>query len=165
MKNYSNFYKKITAPVQSSPLLMNILKLSYYILPPVTAIIYFILTAWLFINKDYKTLFKVVVIPFITFMFVTVFRKIVNKKRPYTAEDITPLICRDKKGESFPSRHTASLAIISMAGIYCNLTLGIILWIMTIIQGLVRILCGVHYPKDIIAGIIISILFGMLFFL
>lgn len=163
--NYNDFYLKITKPFKEHITLLKVLKVLYYIVPVITALIYFYIIIATYFTRDIYACIKTILIPFVTFVAVTIFRKIVNSDRPYTRDNITPLIPRDKGGESFPSRHTASLGIIAMAGLYYNIWLGAVLWCMTVIQGFVRIICGVHYPKDIISGIIISILCGLLFFI
>lgn len=163
--NYNDFYLKITKPFKKHAVLLKILKILYYTIPIITALTYFYIILTTYISGNLHECIKTILIPFVTFVAVTIFRKIVNSERPYTRDNITPLISRDKGGESFPSRHTASLGIIAMAGLYYNIWLGIILWCMTIIQGIVRIICGVHYPEDIISGIIISLLSGLSFFI
>ena len=163
--NYNDFYQKISKPFRQNNSLLMLLKILYYIIPAITAIIYLYIIINTYITKGWTACAKVLVIPFFTLVLVTFFRKIVNARRPYSRDNISPLIARVKEGESFPSRHTASLGIIAMAGLYCNIWLGILLWCMTIIQGFVRIICGVHYPRDIFSGIAVAVLAGLLFFI
>ena len=163
--DYTSFYNKISKPYKENRLLLFILRFIYYSFPVITFILYIMMILYSFYYIDIQTCLKVVIIPFLTFVLVSVLRKIFNIQRPYEAVRIFPLIPRSKDGESFPSRHTVSLGIIAMAGLYLNIYLGIILWAMTIIQGFVRVIAGVHYPKDIYCGIIISVLSGISFFI
>ena len=163
--DYTSFYNKISKPYKENRLLLFILRFIYYSFPVITFILYIMMILYSFYYIDIQTCLKVVIIPFLTFVLVSVLRKIFNIQRPYEAVRISPLIPRSKDGESFPSRHTVSLGIIAMAGLYLNIYLGIILWAMTIIQGAVRVITGVHYPKDIYCGIIISVLSGISFFI
>ena len=163
--DYTSFYNKISKPYKENRLLLFILRFIYYSFPVITFILYIMMILYSFYYIDIQTCLKVVIIPFVTFVLVSVLRKIFNIQRPSKAVKISPRIPRSKDGESFPSRHTVSLGIIAMAGLYLNIYLGIILWAMTIIQGAVRVIAGVHYPKDIYCGIIISVLSGISFFI
>ena len=163
--DYTSFYNKISKPYKENRLLLFILRFIYYSFPVITFILYIMMILYSFYYIDIQTCLKVVIIPFLTFVLVSVLRKIFNIQRPYEAVKISPLIPRSKDGESCPSRHTVSLGIIAMAGLYLNIYLGIILWAMTIIQGAVRVIAGVHYPKDIYCGIIIRDLSGISFFI
>ncbi len=119
-------------------------------LPYVMYAFYPLLILYLFIIKHpllMHTLFK----PLIAFITVTIIRKLINRKRPYEYMDIKPLVSH-KKGQSFPSRHTLSAMIIALVTLNINMTLGIIMIILSSIIGLCRILAGVHHISDVLAG-------------
>ena len=133
-----------------------IINLSKYI-PKFIIIIYIISSIYLIATKNQKA-FNFLFIPFVNLVFVSIFRKIVNSKRPYDKFDYEPIGKYKKgKGQSFPSRHTSSATIIAIASFYLNPILGVIMSILVLIVGVTRIICGVHYPKDVIGGVIISI--------
>lgn len=48
---------------------------------------------------------QAVLVPAVSFVVVTLFRKIVNEPRPYEKYDLPPVIDKDAGGKSFPSRH------------------------------------------------------------
>ena len=87
---------------------------------------------------------------------LTIFRKIVNRPRPYDHMDIKPLKGH-KHGESFPSRHSVSACIIALICFYANTYIGIFACIIAIIVSLTRIFSGVHHISDVFAAIIIAI--------
>lgn len=160
---YGETYKKITEPFRKSRILLNVLTFLYYAIPAATVLIYVYIIIYTFIDRGLLECARVVLLPLITLILVTVFRKRVDAKRPSLGDGIEPLIKTRKVSESFPSRHTASLAIIAMAGLYVNLRLGVLLWILTLLQGLIRIISGAHYPKDIAGGIVVGLVIGLLF--
>ena len=106
-------------------------------------------------NND--LLIEVTLKPFFMFLFVTLFRKMINRPRPYDQLPITP-IEEHKQGESFPSRHSASAFIIALMIIKVSLPLGIFALLCAIIVALSRLLGGLHYLSDIVAAILLSAL-------
>lgn len=162
---YKEFYDTITKPFCRMQFLKMILRILYFGIPVVTALIYIYIIINIYLSSGVYECAKVMLVPFVTLILVTLFRKAVNAPRPAENDSVTPLIRHDKSGESFPSRHTASLAVIAMAGLYFDLRIGIILWCMTLVQGIVRIIAGVHYPKDILCGMAAGFIFGLILFI
>lgn len=162
MGNYEAFYNKIYSWFKNGPAVrLFALKLIYRGLPLATGIIYFFIVFYhVFYRNNYCAAARVVFVPFTAFVAVTVLRKFINAPRPYTKYNITPLIHKDKAYESFPSRHTLSITIIAMTGLYTDVRLGILLWFFAVLLAVSRVLAGVHFIKDVSAAAIISILFG-----
>lgn len=104
---------------------------------------------------------KVILVPAAAFGICTIFRRVVNAGRPYEKMNINPLIKKDKKGQSFPSRHTLSAAMIAMTALYVNQCFGIIMLMIAAVIGAIRPIAGVHYVKDVVAGFVIGVAFGM----
>ena len=102
----------------------------------------------------------VVLAAFLGFVFVTVMRKLIPSKRPYEVLDFTRTPPREKKGESFPSRHAYSAVV--RASLSVALTPWCIIAFIPLALGvcLPRALVGIHYPRDIIVGALFGILFG-----
>lgn len=129
-------------------------------LPLVLYVAYPILILCLALWLDVRV-WKVVYIPAAVFVAVTVVRKLVNAKRPYETLGITPLISKDKPGESFPSRHVASAFVIAEAFGYINLPLGVAVGVVALLIAVLRPLAGVHFPRDVIFGALFSLLLGL----
>ena len=89
-------------------------------------------------------------------------RKCLDSPRPYTKYNITPIVKKDKEGESMPSRHIFSITIIAMCWLYICQPVGIILLVMTLVLAVLRVVMGVHFIKDVIAGIIYGIICGFI---
>ena len=107
---------------------------------------------------------KLILTPLTSFILVSVIRKCIDAKRPYEKYNYTPVFPKDTKGKSFPSRHAASAFILSYAFLYINPVLGIISLSISLVMASLRPLCGVHYISDVVAGILISSVIGILFF-
>lgn len=77
--------------------------------------------------------------------------------RPYVSFDITPLV-EHKEDASFPSRHISIMAAVSFAFMYFKSKYTPLLLFFTLWVGFARIYVGVHYPLDIIGGIVVGII-------
>ncbi len=105
-----------------------------------------------------------VVVPFSVYMINNGLRSFLKRKRPFEELDIEPLLSH-KSSPSFPSNHTACAMVISLsfldAASYCRVpwlyALGIFILISGIFTGLSRVVCGIHYPKDIFLGYFIGV--------
>ena len=89
----------------------------------------------------------------VPFVAVTVIRKIINAPRPY---EIFPLfegeLPKSKKGESFPSRHAFSAFVIGTLTLLTDPFLGIPLLLCALAMSAARVLLGVHFVRDVVAG-------------
>lgn len=159
MKFYEIRYGKIEQFFRKRGVLLKSLKMLNKGIPIIAYFSYPLLLLYLILIKD-ERFFKVLLIPLIAFLFTTIIRKIKNEPRPYEKYDIHPLIQRTKKGESFPSRHTLSIMIIAFAFLYIHKILGIIFILLGLILAIIRIIAGIHFPRDIVAAIVISLIFG-----
>lgn len=129
-------------------------------IPIITFIIYPSLIIYLLYTKN-NLLLETIWKPLTSFLVVTIFRKIINRKRPYESMDINPLV-KHKQGESFPSRHTVSAFAIAFACLKVSLPFGIIMLILAIIVSGSRILCGVHYISDVLSAIFVAFLINLI---
>ena len=161
---YVRFYRKCEAFFKEKQIRFDILKFLYKVLPVLEAAVYCGLIIYSFVKEDYLMFTKCIVVPATAFVVVSIFRKLIYSPRPYTKYDITPLINKDKIGESFPSRHTLSAFLITMTGFYVYFPVGIVLTVISLIIAITRVVSGVHFTKDVIAGAVIGILSGIIYF-
>lgn len=164
MKNYATFYNKLTRSFQNKPTATRCLQVVNSLLTKIMYLIYPLMLIYLFCSQSNRLL-AFILIPALSFMLVSVVRKLLNAPRPYEIWNITPLILKNTKGQSMPSRHVFSATIISMAILRLNLILGIFFLILSLVIALCRVLGGVHYPRDVMAGFLVGIVCGLLLFL
>lgn len=100
----------------------------------------------------------------IPFIALSVFRKLWNRPRPYEALGITPLIPKEKKGQSFPSRHVFSAFIIAMCWLYYIPAVGVVLLVLAALLAVIRVVGGVHYISDVVAGFVFAVACGLIGF-
>lgn len=152
-------YKSIVGFFKRNKPCNTVLKLCYNFLPLIMFASYGILIVFMFFS-DIKIFARITLSPLTVFAIVTFFRKIFNRPRPYEKFATTSVFGKNKKGESMPSRHTACAFIIAMAFMYVSIPLGIAYLIISTFIMISRVLAGVHFISDVIAGMAISLLYG-----
>ena len=166
MKNYQEWYEHIVANIKNNPFHLSLLRAFNRFMTVVMPIVYLTLLATTYIQEGLgKQILIYVFVPATGFVILSLLRKKINAPRPYEKWDIKPLLDRDSPGQSMPSRHVFSANIISMACLHANLSVGFILLILSAILSLVRVLGGVHYPKDVLVGYACGLVWGVIFFL
>ena len=152
-------YKSIVGFFKRNKPCNTVLKLCYNFLPLIMFVSYGILIVFMFFS-DIKIFARNTQSPLTVFAIVTFFRKIFNRPRPYEKFATTSVFGKNKKGESMPSRHTACAFIIAMAFMYVSIPLGIAYLIISTLIMISRVLAGVHFISDVIAGMAISLLYS-----
>lgn len=93
-----------------------------------------------------------------------ILKNVVARRRPYeTYKDIRCLL-PPQIDYSFPSGHTASSFAVAIPVIYHKHTrkLGVVTFTVAVLMALSRLYVCVHYPSDIICGVIVGVLCGIL---
>lgn len=157
-----NKYEIITSFFKNNKAANTALKIIYKYLPMLIFILYPIGIVWVFFKQS-EIFLQFVLVPLSVFLMVTALRKLINEQRPYEKYGIEPVFAKNTKGKSMPSRHTASAFIISMAMLRINLYLGIGFLAVSFVIMISRVLAGVHYIRDVIVGMAISIVIGYIF--
>ena len=166
MKNYQEWYDHIAGNIGNKPFLLSLLRTFNRFMTVVMPMIYLTLLAITYLQEGIgKQVGIYSFIPASGFVILSFLRKKINAPRPYEEWDIKPLLDRDSPGQSMPSRHVFSATIISMACLHASLTMGMICLTLSAFLGLVRVLGGVHYPKDVVVGYICGLVWGVIFFL
>lgn len=155
-----SFYQSMLAFIRKKPSLEKLIILLTKYCPYITFTLYPCILIYLGVTHNSHFL-EAIWKPCLAFLFVTVFRKIINRPRPYEHMNIEPLRGH-KHGESFPSRHSVSAMIIALVCFYAHLYVGVFAMIIAVIICLTRILSGVHHISDVIAAIIIALICFMI---
>ncbi len=119
-------------------------------------------------NWRYKAVELICIVGTISFawLFGFVIKNATHVPRPFVSlEGVHQLI--PESGFSFPSLHTAFFAALAVAIYLFNKKLGVIFMLGAILIGLARIAVGVHYPVDILGGLVLGTLvaIGVFWFL
>ena len=166
MKNYQEWYDHIAGKIENRPIFLRLLRTFNRFMTVVMPIVYLTLLATTYLQEGFgEQVLMYVFIPASGFVILSFLRKKINAPRSYEEWTIKPLLDRDSPGQSMPSRHVFSATIISMACLHASLSVGVILLVLSAFLGLVRVLGGVHYPKDVVVGYICGLVWGVLFFL
>ena len=166
MKNYQEWYDHIAGKIENRTIFLRLLRAFNRFMTIVMPMIYLTLLAITYLQQGLgKQVLIYVFIPASGFVILSFLRKKINAPRPYEEWDIKPLLDRDSPGQSMPSRHVFSATIISMACLHASLSVGVILLVLSALLGLVRVLGGVHFPKDVVVGYICGLAWGVIFFL
>ena len=166
MKNYQEWYQNISSRLTSHPPLLFLLRSFNRLMTVTMPLVYLALLVTTYLQLGLSQQVGIYLfIPPSGFVILSMFRKKINHPRPYETWDIRPLLDKDSSGQSMPSRHVFSATIISMAYFHAWTLIGMILLICSGVLALVRVLGGVHYPKDVLVGYVCGLLWGFLFFL
>ena len=117
---------------------------------------------------EIKEMVKILFVPLLALLTVTIMRIAIDRKRPYTeaGAGIAPLIAKkNTEGQSFPSRHLACASVIAMTFLPFYPGMGYALLGASALLGYTRFALGVHYPSDLVAGWSLGICIGYLIFI
>ena len=101
------------------------------------------------------------VVPAAAFVVGTALRAAINRPRPYTKYGFVPLFPKDKTGQSMPSRHCFSAAAIAATVWYVLPPLGAVLAVLAVIIAVSRVVTGVHFVSDVLAGLAFGLVFAV----
>lgn len=159
-----DFYRKLHDLVMEHSRLHRLVVWGVKILPGIVYASYPLLVVYLAVCRR-EDLLRGILVPAVGFLLVTWLRAWINAPRPYEAMDIPAITPKDTKGKSFPSRHAACGAVIAVTAIYTAPVLGWSLFAVSLLIAVSRVLAGVHYIKDVMAGWLLGAGIGLLGFL
>ncbi len=98
-------------------------------------------------------------------LLVTIFKALTDRARPFNLLRETRVVGWREPGLSFPSGHTAQsffLMTLVMGHFKLPLVVAVVLYIIAALVGFTRVYLGVHYPRDVVAGAALGLIWGTL---
>lgn len=96
-----------------------------------------------------------------TYVIVNIIHLSFPYPRPFLTYQFIPLI-KPVAGSSFPSFHAASMATFAFSLSFVKSKYAFLLWFLFLWVGLSRVFVGVHYPIDILGGLVVGFLSSFL---
>lgn len=156
-------YQALMAFWQDRPVVAKILKGVSKVLTVGVYVGYILAELWLALRWD-PHFWRMTLVPMAVLLIGTFLRRTINAPRPYEVFGIPPLTHKETRGQSFPSRHVFSAGVIALGfGWLCPpwgwAFLGVAVGI-----ALCRVLTGVHFPRDVAAGLALGMGLGWMGF-
>lgn len=116
---------------------------------------------FLFLLKNFRKHWKMVagsvLAGFLGWLITQIIRFFWFHSRPFAVSSVNLLLTHSPTS-SFPSAHTTAFFALSALLLFYNKKLGVIFLIASFLIGLARVFCGLHWPSDVLAGIVLGVL-------
>ena len=165
MKKECLFYERVRPFFVTHPYYLSLLKWTNRLVTLLMPLLYFYVL-WAVYLKATKAwiVLAYLLVPATGFIILSVIRKRMNWPRPYELGTFPPLLSREGKGSSMPSRHVFSAAIISTVAWGVNPLLSVLGLSLALLLAGVRVLAGLHFIRDVVVGFLSAILWGSFWF-
>ena len=165
MKKECLFYERVRPFFVTHPYYLSLLKWTNRLVTLLMPLLYFYVlwAAYLKASKTWIVL-AYLLVPATGFIVLSVIRKRMDWPRPYELGTFPPLLNREGKGSSMPSRHVFSAAIISTVAWGVNPLLSVLGLSLALLLAGVRVLAGLHFVRDVVVGFLSAILWGFFWF-
>ena len=157
--NYLRFYEELSKNYQTDEKKKQ-LRLCNKIVTNTYYVVYPFLLLYLFAKQSEKLL-PTILIPLLSIVAITLLRKVLARPRPYEEYPIDQILEKETQHNAMPSRHVFSATIIEMMCFTVSPILACILLVLAALEGYIRVVGGVHYPRDVIVGYLLGVFFGL----
>jgi len=155
-----DFIDQISNPLLDS--IFSVITASYLLIPLLVIVLFY-----MHLKKDnkknpeiIKSVLPIILAVLLTALLTTGIKEIIHEDRPCNVMNVHYITCEESK--AFPSRHTA-IAFSTIPFLLFNRKFFIILFLYACLVGMGMIYLGLHYPHDVLVGMIIGYLIGVLF--
>ena len=139
--------------LKDRPALLGILHVTNKVFTGILFVGYPVLLLWLYRFLP-QLLLRAILVPLDSFIVLSAFRLLVNRRRPYEVYGTAPAIDKKTKGKSFPSRHVFSAVVIALTALFLlpHPIAGIAGLVLAAGIAAVRVATGVHFVSDVLCG-------------
>lgn len=109
-------------------------------------------------KKAYLFLFLMILTVGLAWFFKLLINLFYFRPRPHLLMNVHQLVFKSPLDPSFPSAHTTIALALALAVFCRNKIWGSVFLVLALLVGLGRILAGVHYPLDIVGGVIVALI-------
>ena len=93
-------------------------------------------------------------------LFLTQKQAALDFTRPYEQPGFTPLVAKESRGHSMPSRHALSAAVLAAVWLYFYPAAGCVMVGVALLICCLRVLTGVHHVRDVVCGFALGFALG-----
>ncbi len=125
----------------------------------------FIAALLFFLLSDRRLSLEIVFGTLTLWLLVEIIKTLTDRERPFLSLENTRVIGWQEKGDSFPSGHTSqTFFLVMLFAQHFQLGFGVIvaLYMLAVLVGFTRIYVGAHYPRDVLAGMVLGSIWGLL---
>jgi undecaprenyl-diphosphatase len=105
-------------------------------------------------NKTELALVGLVALP-LAYGLARVLGMLYGHQQPFAEQGFEPLVPHSVDN-SFPSDHSAAAGVLAGVASLYNRSLGVLLWVLAVGVAAGRMLAGLHYPLDVIVGLVLG---------
>jgi len=125
----------------------------------------FIAALLFFILNDRRLAIEIIFGTLTLWLLVEIIKALIDRDRPFLTLDKARVIGWKERGDSFPSGHTSQiffLVTLFVQHLQLNMAMAVIFYAIAVLVGFTRIYVGAHYPRDVIAGLVLGSVWGLL---
>lgn len=118
-----------------------------------------------FMFKYYDLAIEIVFGTFTLWLLVEIVKGLADRDRPFLTFSETRIVGWRERGDSFPSGHTTQIFFLTTIIVH-HFQLGLLgataLYLVAALVGFTRVYVGAHYPRDVVAGMVLGCIWGIL---
>jgi membrane-associated phospholipid phosphatase len=156
----SSSYERVIYEIYRMPTVAEMLRVLSHVIGALAIYAYFWLILMTLNDKGVIELLRIILVTGAPFLVVSVLREWISAPRPY---DIYPFFekkPKNKKGRSFPSRHVFSIVLIGFIYTTLSVWIGVGIIVSALILAVLRVLLGIHFIRDVVAGAVMGAIAG-----
>ncbi len=123
-----------------------------------------VVAAFLYLNDNERLAFELVLGLLTLWFVVETIKALADRARPFAKLSDVRIIGWRALGRSFPSGHTAQAFFVMSLFVHHFQFIpgvGVVLYVIAALVGVTRMYVGAHYPRDVVAGALLGLVWGI----